>query len=236
MLMKHYDLTAIPMDLFELYGTKWLNETRAQAAPKTTGRRLTSLKVFAKWAKLPNELGEYRAPKPSKSRAKPLPERLDGLMKMEEACSTYEQRAMIGGCSYVGLRIGEALACHTSWFDLNLMLLTVRGKGDKERVVPISERAWESMQVAYIRAMAGDGYLVHYEDRAARKAITSIGRKAGISVHVSSHKLRATYATIMSENGVPIRVIQELLGHASMNTTEVYTEVTSKALHMAVQF
>lgn len=236
MLLRHYDLTEIPSDLFQLYGTKWLNETRAQAAPKTTGRRLTSLKVFAKYAKWENELGEYRAPKPSKSRAKPLPERLEGLIRMEQAASNYEQQAMVAATGYVGLRIGEALACHIDWFDLRRMLLTVRGKGDKERIVPISPRAWEGLQVAYIHAMQEDGYLIGYEDRAARKALTMLGRKAGISVHVSSHAMRATYATIMSENGVPIRVIQELLGHASMNTTEVYTEVTSKALHMAVQF
>ena len=84
--------------------------------------------------------------------------------------------------------------------------------------------------------MQGDGYLVHYEDRSARKCITSLGRKAGLSRAISSHDLRATFATILNDRNVNIRVIQELLGHSSVATTEIYTGVGMQALADAVDF
>jgi len=160
---------------------------------------------------------------------------------MVAVCSNNEQRALVGGQGFIGLRVAEALAMHVSWFDPFEMTLRVRGKGDKERIVPVSPQAWELIGPAFVDAMldqsrGGSGKLIHYQDRSARKCITSLGRKAQLRRTISSHDLRATYATIMSENGVPIRVIQELLGHSSVGSTEIYTGVQMKALHEAVEF
>lgn len=224
------------MEDFEHLSQQWLNQTRAESAPKTTGRRLTSLRAFARWAKWETELHEYRAPTPSKTIPHPIPEGLEGLRRLLRVASNDEQRALIGACGFIGLRVSEALAFRTTWFDANSMLLTVRGKGDKERVVPVSPRAWEIIAPAFVSAMMGDGYLIHYQDRSARKCVTSLGCKAGLKREISSHDLRATYATILNENGVNIRVIQELLGHSSVATTEIYTGVHMSALKEAVDF
>lgn len=236
MLLAHHGLTEISMEDFEWKAQTWLNETRATAAPKTTGRRLTSLRAFARWARWDTELSEYRAPTPAKTIPHPLPERLDGLLALMRVAETYEQKALVGACGFIGLRVSEALAFRTDWLDTESMMLRVRGKGDKERVVFVSQRAWSAISTAYVRAMLGDGQLIHYQDRSARKCITSLGRKAGLRREISSHDLRATYATILSENGVNPRVIQELLGHSNLATTEIYMGVGTQAMKAAVEF
>ena len=236
MLLEFHETPLITMEDFETAVVTWLNATRPTAAPKTTGRRLTSMRAFARWAKWETELSDYKAPTPSKTLPHPLPERLDGLLRLLGVAANPEQEALVGACGFIGLRIEEARSFHVSWLDVQTMMLRVRGKGDKERIVPVSSRAWSAIASAYVEAMSGDGYLIHYQDRSARKAITSMGRKAGLRRDISSHDLRATYATIMSENGVPIRVIQELLGHANVNTTQIYTGVGEEALKEAVAF
>lgn len=237
MMLEFYQIRSIPMTQFEAMSTNWLNQTRKSAAPKTTGRRLTSLRGFARWVKLPIEdLLDYRAPIPAKQLPHPIAERLEGLKALEKVAWNDQLRAVVGCGGYIGLRISETLAFHVSWLDVNTMMLRVRGKGDKERMVPVSDRAWRSIRNAYIAAALDDGYLVHYQDRSARKAITVMGVDAGLALPLSSHDLRATYATILSDRGTPIRVIQELLGHANVTTTEVYTEVKLAALTEAVKF
>lgn len=236
MMLDHFKLTEISQADFETRAIWWLNETRSEAAPKTTGRRLTSLRSFARWAKWPTDLSDYRAPTPGKSIPHPLSERLRGLERLMEVAKGPEQEALVGAMGYIGLRVQEALDFHISWLDPHEMILRVRGKGDKERFVPVSPRAWSAIGTAYVNAMNGDGYLIHYAERSARKCITSLGAKAALSRSISSHDLRATYATILSDNGVPIRVIQELLGHASVATTQVYTEPTFSLMQEAVNF
>lgn len=151
--------------------------------------------------------------------------------------STPEQATLVASIGFIGLRVAEALSFHYSWLDAQSMILRVRGKGDKERFVPVSPRAWDAISTAYIHAMTSpNGMLINYQDRSARKCITNLGRKAGLRRAISSHDLRATYATIMSDNGVPIRVIQELLGHANLASTEIYTGAGMSSLKNAVNF
>lgn len=179
---------------------------------------------------------EYKAPTPGKPIPHPLPERLEGLERLVAVASNPEQEALVGACGYIGLRVAEALAFDVKWLDVSNMMLRVRGKGDKERFVPVSPRAWSAISSAYVAAMCGDGKLIHYQDRSARKCITSLGKKAGLKRAIASHDLRATYATILSENGVQQRVIQELLGHANGSTTEVYIGVSNNLMREAVNF
>lgn len=155
---------------------------------------------------------------------------------MISCCRNAEQRALVALCGLVGLRVGEALAMKVSWFDGHAMQLTVRGKGDKTRVVPVSRRAWEVISEAFTLAMVSDGRLIHYEDRSARKAITTLGRKAELSRKIASHDLRATFATEAYNKCGNQRIVQELLGHASGATTETYIGVQRAAMIEAVDF
>ena len=236
-LSKKGETSPISMETdYEHLAAAWLNESM-ELAPKTVGRRLTSLRAYARFAGWPGMLEEYKAPTPGKSIPHPLPERLAGLEAMCSVASNPEQEALVGACGFIGMRLHEALDFHYSRLDVKNMIVDIRGKGKKQRFVPVSERAWGAISVAYVRAMGSpDGKLIHYQDRSARKCITSMGRKAGISRAVASHDLRATYATILDENGVPQRVIQELLGHAHGSTTEIYLGMTMQRMREAVDF
>lgn len=184
---------------------------------------------------------EYKPPTPGKPQPHPLPEGIAGVEAMVSVARHPKQRALIGLCGYAGLRLGEALAVRTSWFDpspvgKSIGTLRVRGKGDKERFVPVSQRCWDAISESFAEAMVGNGVLINYEDRGARKAVTSLGRRAHLSRPVASHDLRATFATHLMNMGVNMRVVQEILGHANITTTEVYTGVTRLAMIEAVDF
>lgn len=143
-----------------------------------------------------------------------------------------------------GLRISEALALEVHHVNLVSGFALVRGKGDKERVVPISDPAREAV-LLYLR----DGRPTLLGGRRGRRdflfvtarggALTRQGfyknlRKYGIQAHlarrVSPHKLRHSFATHLVNRGADLRAIQEMLGHADISTTEVYTHVSRRHL------
>lgn len=231
------NLSPVKKKNFEDRASAWLNSTRFQVAPKTTCRRLTSLRSWAKWAWGKNELSEYSPPSPGRSIPHPLVEGVDGIERMLRQATSHDYAALVSLCGYVGLRVGEALTIKYTDFDLHTMMLTVRGKGDKTRIVPVSPRAWEYLTHSYIAAMSRDTMeLCDFEDRAARKAITVMGKRAGLSRAVSSHDLRATFATTVFNHTGNQRVVQELLGHAQGTTTEIYIGVVVKQMVQAVDF
>lgn len=205
-------------------------------SPKTTGRRLTSLRVFGKWAGLVNPLTDYIAPTPGRSIPHPIPEGVEGLNRMIASAKNIEQAAIIGLCGFAGLRIGEALTVSTDSIDLPYMTLTVRGKGDKTRTVPLSHHAWSTISSAYVMAaVKPDKKLVSYQDRFARRIVTQLGKRASLARPVSSHDLRATFATAVYDQTPNLRLVQELLGHSSSSTTETYTGVLNSQLRSAVE-
>lgn len=116
------------------------------------------------------------------------------------------------------------------------MILTVYGKGDKVRYVPVSGRAWSAVMSAVVECIENDDLLCPISDRAARSLVTRLGRVAGLAHEIASHDLRATFATIIQMETKDIRVVQELLGHASITTTQIYTETQMDAMKKAVEF
>lgn len=235
--LKAVGCTSIPMEDFEDLAQVWLNQTRREMAPKTTGRRLTSLRSFSRWAGYPEYLSEYVAPVPAKGQPHPLPEGIPGVLRLIDLAKNAEQKALVALCGLAGLRIGEALNSCTQHFDLHDMMLTIRGKGDKSRVVPVSTACWGAISTAFVDAsLRADTHLIRYQDRSARKAITTLGIKAGMSRTISSHDLRATFATAAFDHTKDQRVVQELLGHSSGSTTEIYIGVTRAKMKTAVEF
>lgn len=228
--------TAIPLKDLESFAENWLTANRKRIAPKTTGRRLTSLRAFAKWAELGPILHDYSVPTPAKGTPHPLPEGIDGVKRLIAATRNEKQQALIALCGYCGLRVSEALGVFPRDLDLHEMLLTVRGKGDKTRIVPVSSACWEVIAVPYTRAACDGGRaVVGLKDRFARRIITDLGRKAGLQRDIASHDLRATFATAVYDKTRDIRVVQELMGHASSQTTEIYTLVGTKKMREAVE-
>ncbi len=135
-----------------------------------------------------------------------------------------------------GLRITELITLDVD--DVDLVDGTVRawGKGAKERIVPVGRVAREAIDAWLVRgrpALAPEGPQLYCNQRGGRltrqgawKIVKAAAEDAGLSDAVSPHTLRHSFATHLVDNGADVRVVQELLGHASVNTTQVYTLVS----------
>jgi integrase/recombinase XerD len=146
-----------------------------------------------------------------------------------------------------GLRISEALLLDLEDLSLDGAFVRVIGKGDRERLVPVGEvalgalRAWldgpRQALVARHHVEPIRGGPLFVGDRGARlarqqgwAAVRRAAVLAGITAHVSPHTLRHSFATHLLEGGADLRIVQELLGHASISTTQLYTHVTGERI------
>jgi integrase/recombinase XerD len=226
----------LPLSELEDMAMLWLNHKRREWAAKTTLRRLTSVKSFAKWAGIGEILDEYIAPKPARSLPHPIHEGIAGVISMCEAAVNPEHVALVAFGGFVGCRVAESLAVRPKDFDLKEKLLTIHGKGDKRRIVPVSDLAWTYLAPSVVfRFSQPEERVIQYGDRFAREIISNLARKAGLRDHVSSHDLRMTFATAVLDKTQNIRTVQELLGHENVNTTQNYTLVAMDSMRKAVQ-
>ncbi|MFH1151328.1 MAG: site-specific tyrosine recombinase [Actinomycetota bacterium] len=137
-----------------------------------------------------------------------------------------------------GMRISELCGLDTGDLDMEERLVTVRGKGGKWRVIPFGSRAWDAAG-EYLRHSRGDltrgsrshALVVNFRGgRLTRqgcwKVVKGHAEDAGVAGVTTPHALRHTFATHMLEGGAGLLVVQDLLGHASVATTQIYTEVT----------
>jgi integrase/recombinase XerC len=142
-------------------------------------------------------------------------------------------------CLYsTGLRVGELVALNPTDVDPNLGMARVLGKGGKERVVPIGQTALQAIE-AYRQALAREFPPNQFEtpalfcnarggrltDRSVRRLLQIEIRQSGLWQQLSPHGLRHTFATHLLNAGADLRAIQEMLGHASLSTTQRYTHV-----------
>jgi len=157
------------------------------------------------------------------------------------------ERALLELLYAAGLRVTEALRLDLEDLSLDGAFVRVIGKGDKERLVPIGEvailvlRTWLEGQRAAIIAKhhvaAVRGGPVFVGDRGRRLArqqawsgVKRAAAAAGLSDRISPHTLRHSFATHLLEGGADLRIVQELLGHASISTTQLYTHVTGERI------
>lgn len=153
-----------------------------------------------------------------------------------EAPSGRRDRAileMLYGC---GLRVSELCSLRISHVYADEGFVRIVGKGNKERLVPLGEPAAEAF-ISYLE-VRGDAYAPMYDDIAflnrfgkplSRVAVFNMIKKqalaAGVVKNISPHTFRHSFATHMIENGADLRVVQEMLGHESVLTTEIYTHI-----------
>ena len=156
-------------------------------------------------------------------------------------------RALLELLYAAGLRVSEALRLDLEDVSIDGAFVRVIGKGDRERLVPVGEvaldalRAWHhgpratllaAHHVAPIRG--GPLFLGSTGRRLARQQAWAIVKRAaasaGLSARVSPHTLRHSFATHLLEGGADLRIVQELLGHASISTTQLYTHVTGERI------
>lgn len=151
---------------------------------------------------------------------------------------------MLYGC---GLRVSELINLKLSHLFLNEGFIRVTGKGDKERLIPVGDAAKKQLLI-YIREVR-----IHYSPVKEAEDIIFINRsgkklsrqmvfimikkqceKAGIKKNVSPHTFRHSFATHLVQNGADLRAVQELLGHVSITTTELYTHLDTRDLQNAI--
>lgn len=227
--------TDCPVMEFELRAMTWLTQNRNIVQPKTTGRRLTSIRAFARWAQIPTpELVDYSTPPAPRPIPHPLPEGIEGVRRLIAATRFEHHAAYIALCGLCGLRSSEALSITAASFKLDEPEVTVHGKGEVIRTVPVSPEAWDALASPIVRVWSNGETVVGLRDRFARRLVTDLGTRAGLKRHISSHDLRATFATEVFNKTGDIRLVQMLLGHASITTTQIYTEVYKERLKEAV--
>lgn len=145
-----------------------------------------------------------------------------------------------------GLRVSELIALPLSAATTRERFLIVRGKGDKERLVPLNEaaraaaRAWldalrEAGQVDGRWLFPSDGESGHLTRQAFGRELKALGGAAGLpGASLSPHVLRHAFASHLLQNGADLRTVQQLLGHADISTTQIYTHVLEERLHKLV--
>lgn len=135
-----------------------------------------------------------------------------------------------------GMRLSEVAGLNVEDVDSYSETVRVFGKGSKERLLPVGGPALEAMQRYRLKAGVHSGplFLSKLRKRITTQAIGDVVEKycrlAGLPIHVTPHKLRHSFATHLLNNGADLRSVQELLGHASLSTTQIYTHVSTQRM------
>jgi site-specific recombinase XerD len=214
------------------YATE-LGRARSKLAPASVARRLAAVRSFLRFT-----LGPARVPDapfaPRRARRLPDPprsaeiEQLLGALEGDDPLAL-RNRALVELVYSAGLRSAEAVGLDVGDVDFEQELVRVRGKGGKERVVPLGEEAawWLARYLEHARPQLASGSEpAFFLSVRGRRLDTSTLRR--ISPH--PHRLRHAFATHLLEGGADLRTIQELLGHSSLSTTQVYSHVDGRRL------
>ena len=144
-----------------------------------------------------------------------------------------------------GLRVSECANIDIDDIDLDSMILRVTGKGDKERIVPFYPRLKELLIdyiYGYRELFKKDEVALFINQRGGRISTRSIedilakrSKQAGLKGNVHPHSLRHSFATHLLDNGADLRVVQELLGHENLSTTQIYTHLTTERLKETIK-
>ena len=227
---------------------------RGNLANRSLARHLSSLRAFFRWACREGHLAKnpargLPAPRVPKTlpRAMTLADTQTLLDAREEDSFPERERALFEFLYATGLRVSEAAGLDLSDVDFSSRLARVVGKGRKERIVPFGEEAEEALR-DYLPARAARRRGVEdptetaseplfVNARGGRLTTRSMARllkarlrAAGLPAAISPHALRHTFATHLLSAGADLRAIQELLGHASLSTTQKYTHLDAARL------
>ena len=219
-------------------------------SPRSVARRVAAVRGFYRFLVLDRRIEHSPADDLRPPRAWPaLPKMLsmsevDALIAQPDVTTALgvRDRAMIELLYATGLRVSELVGVRFGDLHLDEAYLTCVGKGSKERLVPIGRRAIGAL-ATYVRELRprleqGEGKGVLFLN-ARGQPLTRMGawkilrkyvERAGIEKHVSPHTLRHSFATHLLEGGADLRAVQEMLGHADISTTQIYTHVDREYL------
>lgn len=230
----------VPEDIISYFAETTALSKRSQA------RVLSSLHSFYKWMIMEGEMTDnpsdaIEAPKLGKYLPAVLSveevERLIAAVDLDSAFGKRD-RAMLETLYGLGLRVSELISLRISSIWTEQGFVSVIGKGDKQRLVPLGGMARDAIRdYLEVRGPAADRessdilFLNRFGRALTRiavfKMIKAYAVKAGISKEISPHTLRHSFATHLIENGADLRAVQEMLGHESILTTEIYTHIDS---------
>jgi integrase/recombinase XerC len=234
---------------------RFLAFLRDQAYEKsTTARKLATLRSFYKFCvkrghAASNPLASIRTPKQDKRLPKFLSEEeVRKLLETPDASTLLgaRDRAMLETMYSTGVRVSELVDLNLADVDFVGECLHIRGKGKKQRITPIAPtalawiRRYMDLRRADARAAAFDQQAVFVNKHGQRLSTRSVRRKldkylavCGLDPTISPHTLRHSFATHMLNRGADLRSVQELLGHQSLSTTQIYTHVTTTRMKQA---
>lgn len=237
----------------------WLANLQSTGISRATlARRIVSIRAFTYWAAsqgwIPSDIGaDLAIPKAHKT----LPEvlNLSQTQIVLEAIATkagedpsainIRDLALIEVLYASGIRVSEICGLNIRDIDMARNTLQVLGKGDKERVVPIGLPAMRAIQIwlaqsrsELANSTSGDAVFLgargkRIDQRTVRDVVYDA--MASIGSHMSPHGLRHTAATHLLEGGADLRTVQEILGHSSLATTQIYTHVSPERLKTAYE-
>ncbi len=226
------------------------------ASKATVARKLAALRSFYKFLVRrsiveASPVAAVKTPKQEKRLPRFLDEREVGkLLDAPGPDDAFPRRdkALLETLYSTGLRVSELVGLDVADADLRSGLIRARGKGKKERLVPIGSVAVQALvqyldeeRVRLLRPLDGKptGALFLNRDgtrlsaRSVRRVLTRYISRTGLPVRTSPHTLRHTFATHLLDRGADLRSVQELLGHESLATTQIYTHVTTERLRDA---
>ena len=227
---------------------------RQGASPRSSARFLSAARSFYRWSLREGRIVDdptLRIESPKQGR--PLPKSLseadvDQLLSTPdlELPLAFRDRTMLEILYACGLRVSELVSLRVEQVGLNQGIVRVLGKGGKERLVPMGEEALDWL-TQYMRGprselLKGQPSNVLFPSNRSREMtrqtfwyrIKIYAKRAGIQTHLSPHTLRHAFATHLLNHGADLRVVQMLLGHSDLSTTQIYTHVASQrmqALH-----
>ena len=220
----------------------WLAQAVAEGKARSTlARRTAAAKAFSKWAVKQGHLNTDEAAKLSTPK---VPKQLPKVLNEQEASTAManahspdelhylRDSAMLELLYATGMRVSELTGIDLNDIDSSRQTIRVLGKGNKERIVPYGTSAQTALDkwLARRSEMAKDSSALFVGTRGGRIDPRQVRRVVESAGQVSPHALRHSAATHLLEGGADLRVVQELLGHSSLQTTQVYTHVTSERL------
>jgi integrase/recombinase XerD len=239
----------------------WLASLAAEGlAASSSARRLSAVRQFHKFLAGENLRNDDPTRIVASPRARrPLPkvlsiDEVDRLLKLAEAEAEVAEASDVARAEAqrlylllellyaTGMRVSELVGLKRSAVMRDAAYLTVKGKGGKERIVPLTDRARDGVR-AYLAAQPpgtwlfpADGQSGYLARQVFARALKGLAARAGISAaRVSPHVLRHAFASHLLAGGADLRVVQTLLGHADISTTQIYTHVLDEKLKTLVE-
>lgn len=245
-LKRNRRLLAVDTDLVRLFMSQLRDRNYCKS---TVARKLATLRSFYKFLIRrgyagANPVAPIRTPKQEKR----LPKFLDvaQIEKLFSNCDTTtllgaRDRAILEMLYSTGIRVSELVALDIADLDLGTSVIRVRGKGKRERVIPIGPGAVKAvihyldLRRSSLQSTRHDPDALFINKHGQRLSTRSVRRKldkylleAGLDLSVSPHTLRHSFATHMLQRGADLRSVQEMLGHQSLSTTQIYTHLTGE--------